>query len=319
MQEREQPGGPRPPGTPGPPGPPGPFATPEEVGPPRPDGLAGATRYADIEFARVMGYRPLRLDLLIPPGAAGPVPVVVWIHGGAFLFGSRREGPSTEAACRALLERGVAVAQVEYRFSGEALFPACLHDVKAAVRWLRRFGEHLGVDGDAIGVWGESAGGHLALFTALNGDDPRLDGTVGVTGCSSDVRAGVAWCPDTDFLALGSGPERAGSPDPTSPEALLIGGATRERREDAAWASPVTHVHAGAAPILLVHGLEDRLLPPQQSELMHEALQAAGAPCALEWVEGADHVLFGVDRDPIAGRSADFLVGHLTSRGGATR
>jgi hypothetical protein len=122
-----------------------------------------------------------------------------------------------------LIERGVAVALVEYRFSGEALFPACLHDVKAAVRWLRQFGEHLGVNGEAIGVWGESAGGHLAAFIALNGNDERLDGTVGVTGCSSDVVAGVAWYPDTDFLALGPGSDRTGSPDPTSPEALLIG------------------------------------------------------------------------------------------------
>jgi acetyl esterase/lipase len=294
------------------PGPPGPFATLDEVGAPRPDALVGGTRYADIEFARVMGYRPLRMDLVLPPVGPGPFPVVVWVHGGAFLFGSRQQGPSTEPACRALLERGVAVAQVEYRFSGEALFPACLHDVKAAVRWLRRFGERFGVNGEAIGVWGESAGGHLALFTALHTDDARLEGTVGVTGCSSRVRAGVAWCPDTDFLALGSGPGRTGSPDPTSPEALLIGGATRDRPEDAAFASPVTHAPAGAAPVLLVHGLEDRLLPPQQSALMHEALHAAGSPCELEWVEGADHVLFGVDRDPIAGRSADFLVRHLT-------
>jgi len=234
---------------------------------------------------------------------------VVWIHGGAFLFGSRLHGAVTEPVCRALIERGVAVALVEYRFSGEALFPACLHDVKASVRWLRQFGQHVGVNGEAIGVWGESAGGHLAAFIALNGNDERLDGTVGVTGCSSDVVAGVAWYADTDFLALG--PDRTGSPDPTSPEALLIGGPTRERREDAAFASPVTHVHAGGAPILLVHGLEDRLLPPEQSALMHEALQTVGATSEVEWIEGADHAFFGVDPDPIADRSADFLVRHL--------
>ena len=179
-----------------------------------------------------MGFRLLRMDLLLPPAPSGPVPVVVWIHGGAFLFGSRLHGAVTEPACRALIERGVAVALVEYRFSGEA-----------------------------IGVWGESAGGHLAAFIALNGNDERLVGTVGVTGCSSDVVAGVAWYPDTDFLALGLGSDRTGSPDPTAPEALLIGGPTRGRREDAAFASPVTHVHPGAAPILRVHGLENGLLP----------------------------------------------------------
>src|SRR5262249_19492071 len=112
-------------------------------------------------------------------------------------------------------------------------------------------------------------------------------------------------------LALGPGTSRVGSPDPTSPEALLIGGPIRDRREDAAFASPVTHVHAGAAPFLLVHGLEDSLLPPEQSALMHEALQAVGASSEVEWIEGADHAFFGVDPDPIACRSADFLVRYL--------
>ena len=296
------------------PGPPRPYAAPDDLAPAVPDASTGGTRYADIEYARVMGYRPLRMDLLLPPAPCGPVPVVVWIHGGAWLFGSRLYGPGTGPACRALIERSVAIALVEYRFSGEALFPACLHDVNAAVRWLRQFGERLGLNGEAIGVWGESSGGHLAAFVALNTSDERLEGTVGVTGCSSHVKAGVAWCPDTDFLALSPDPDpdRTGSPDPTSPEALLIGGPTRDRREEAAFASPVSHVHPGAAPILLVHGLEDDLLPPQQSALMHQALQAAGAPSELEWVKGAGHVFFGADTDPIADRSANFLVRHLT-------
>src|SRR4051812_25418584 len=189
------------------PGPPGPYATPDEIPAPVSD-PSGGTRYPDVEYGRVMGFRPLRMDLVLPVTASGPVPVVVWIHGGAWLFGSRLHGTVTEPVCRALIERGVAVALVEYRFSGEALFPACLHDVKASVRWLRQFGEHVGVNGEAIGVWGESAGGHLAVFTALNGNDERLDGTVGVTACSSDVVAGVGWYPDTDFLALGSGRDR---------------------------------------------------------------------------------------------------------------
>ena len=274
-----------------------------------PDPSTGGTRYADVEYARVMGYRPLRMDLLLPATASGPVPVVVWIHGGAWLFGSRLHGAMTGPACRALMDRGLAVALVEYRFSGEARFPACLHDVKAAVRWLRRFGADVGVDGAAIGVWGESSGGHLAAFVALNGTDERLDGAVGVTGCSSDVTAAVAWYPDTDLLALG--PDGTGWPDPTTPEALLIGGPTRDRREEAAFASPVTHVRAGAAPILLVHGLLDGLIPPQQSALLHEALQAVGATSVLEWVDGADHVLVGVDPGPVAERSADFLARHL--------
>jgi acetyl esterase/lipase len=275
-----------------------------------PDPLTGGPRHGDVEYARVMGYRPLRMDLVLPATTSGPVPVVVWLHGGAWMFGSRLDGPNTETACRALLQRGVAVALVEFRLSGEARFPACLHDAKAAVRWLRRFGAKVGIDGAAIGVWGESSGGHLAAFIGLNGTDERLEGTVGVTGCSSNVAAAVAWCAPTDFLGLG--PDGTGWPDPTTPEALLIGGPTRERRQDAAFASPVSHVRPGAAPMLLVHGLQDGLVPPQQSAVLHQALQAVGATSELEQVEGAEHVLFGVDPDPIAERSADFLARHLS-------
>jgi acetyl esterase/lipase len=282
---------------------------PHEIPPPASDRSTGGTRYADVEYARVMGYRPLRMDLVLPATASSPVPVVVWIHGGAWLFGSRLHGAVTEPACRALMDRGIAVALVEYRFSGEARFPACLHDIKAAVRWLRQYGASVGVNGEGIGVWGESAGGHLAAFIAMNGTDERLNGTVGVTGCSSNVAAAVAWYPSTDFLAMG--PDGTGWPDPTTPEALLIGGPTRERRQDAAFASPVSHVRPRAAPILLVHGLQDDLIPPQQSALLHEALRAVGATSELEWIEGAEHVFFGVDPGPIAERSADFLARHL--------
>jgi acetyl esterase/lipase len=226
-----------------------------------------------------------------------------------WLFGSRLEGPGTGSACRALIERGVAVAQVEYRFSGEISFPGCLHDVKAAVRWLRRFGPQLGLNGEAIGVWGESSGGHLAALVAMNRTDEQLDGPVGVPDGPSTVTAAVAWCPVTDILALG--PDGAGSDDPRSPEALLVGGPTGQQRQAAAFASPITHVSGAAAPLLLVHGLEDALVPPRQSVLLHEALVQVGAVTELDLVEGAGHVLFGVDVDPIADRSADFLVRHL--------
>lgn len=288
------------------PRPPGPFASPAELAPPVIDPVSGGTRYAEIEYARVWGYRPLRMDLVLPRGA-GPVPVVLWVHGGMWLFGSRRDGPRASSVCRALLERGVAVAQVEYRFSGEILFPGCLHDVKAAVRWLRRFGPQLGVDGEVIGIWGESSGGHLAALVAMNAAE--VDGTVGVPDGSSTVGAAVAWCPVTDILALG--PDGAGSDDPSSPEALLIGGPTGQLSEAATAASPISYVSAEAAPLLLVHGLDDQLVPPQQSVLLHEALRRVGAVSELDQVESAGHVLYGVDVDPIADRSADFLVRHL--------
>jgi acetyl esterase/lipase len=293
------------------------FHTPDQLRPPVTD-AQGAKTYYDIEFATVPGYRPLRLDLRVPAGT-GPAPVVVFLHGGGFCFGSRLHGPVSEAIWRALLDRGIAVAAAEYRLSGEAIFPACLHDVKAAVRWLRKFGAGLGVRPNRIGAWGESAGGHLAAFLGLNSTYEPLNGKVGVGDVGSGVRAAVAWYPPTDFLAMDE-QAPAGSEmwhnDADSPESRLIGGALRENREAATFASPVRHASATAAPILLVHGQQDRHVPYQQSALLKDALEAAGAKVRLELVPDAGHLFAGVDIAPIIGLSADFLAAELGEAAG---
>src|SRR5262249_33661207 len=141
-------------------------------------------------------------------------------------------------------------------------------------------------------------------FLGLNNTDESLNGSVGVTDVGADVQATVAWFPPTDFLAMD---QHA----PDSPEALLIGGAVQEQPDAARFASPVSHVSAAAAPMLLVHGLADRLVPYQQSVSLKEALDKAGTQAALELIPDADHVFEGVDAAPIISRSADFLAGHL--------
>jgi acetyl esterase/lipase len=288
------------------------FDTPDRLRPPVTD-ADGTKAYYDIEFGSVPGYRPLRLDLRVPAGP-GPVPVVVFLHGGGFSFGSRLRGPVSEAIWRALLDRGIAVASAEYRLSGEAIFPACLHDVKAAVRWLRKFGAGLGVRAHAIGAWGESAGGHLAAFLGLNNTYEPLNGRVGAFDVSADVQVAVAWYPPTDFLAMDD-QSPAGSlishDDEDSPESRLVGGPLRENREAARFASPVSHVSAKAAPILLVHGLKDCNVPYQQSVVLKDALDAAGAQARLELIPGAGHAFTGVDIAPVVELSADFLAAEL--------
>jgi acetyl esterase/lipase len=224
---------------------------------------SGTTIHRDIEVAAPLGFRPLRMDLARPP-VDQPVPVVVYIHGGAFMFGSRLRGAVYEPIQSSLLRRGLAVAAVEYRLSGEAQFPACLHDVKAAVRWLRRFGPELGTRPDAVGAWGESAGAHLAAFLALNSTDPSLNGTLGVPEVSADM-----------------------------------------------FASPVSHVGPGAAPMLLVHGLADNTVPYPQSVALQRALQRVGGDVPLTAVAGAGHVFHGVDVAPIAEESAAYLAERL--------
>jgi acetyl esterase/lipase len=285
--------------------------TPEALRSRVPD-VVGVRALCDIEYAMVTGYRPLRMDLFIPSSDAA-VPVVAYIHGGAFRMGSKRLGMVNEPIWEALLGAGFAVAAIEYRLSYEALFPACVNDAHAAVRWLRTYGEQLGIRPDAISAWGESAGAHIALFLGSRTRDERLLGNDGVTGVDSSVSAVVAWYPPTDFLRLteqtGAQPG-SGADSANSPESELIGVALRYDPELAAYASPITHITANSAPTLLVHGDADRLVPHQQSVSYCDALTAAGVSAELDLVPDGGHGFRGTDRAPLVARSVDFLRRH---------
>jgi acetyl esterase/lipase len=250
-----------------------------------------------VPFAALPGVRPLELDLHLPAAGAAPPPVVVFLHGGGWRLGTRHTaGPMYREAAptpfQRLAQAGVAVASVDYRLSGEATWPAQLHDAKAAVRWLRSRAGELGVDGDRVAAWGESAGGHLAALLGLTGDDAALEGDVGVTGPSSTVAAVVAWYPPTDVRAVatdtGTDPH-----DPGTREAQLLGAPVPDVPGAAAQASPVTHVSPAAPPFLLLHGAADRFVPCVQSERLYDALLEAGVEVELDVFEGADHMWLG--------------------------
>ncbi|WP_410817476.1 alpha/beta hydrolase fold domain-containing protein [Micromonospora sp. 050-3] len=251
--------------------------------------------HRDIVVNEVPGYRPLTLDLVVPVDAAHPVPVLVWIHGGAWLFGSPKhpadwlmEADPFTAAIRA----GFAVASAQYRLSGEAHFPAQLDDVKAAVRWLRRQGDTVGVDRERIVVWGESAGGHLASMVALTGNDQD----------DTRVQAAACWYAPSNLLTMQSQAHPSGTIDhdaADSPESLLIGGAVAENPGLGRAASPISYVTEQAPPMLLIHGDQDLLVPVGQSEELAAALTAVGAEVELSVVQGAEHCFVGVPLDPL--------------------
>jgi acetyl esterase/lipase len=273
----------------------------------------GALHYSGITYAVAFGFRPLQLDLWVPPRPE-PAPLVVWIHGGGFMFGDRRHLPETlrpNQVFTALLDAGLAVATIDYRHALEAPFPAQLHDAKAAVRYLRAHADELGICTERIGVMGESAGGHIAALVGLTAHRPDLEGTNGVVGPSSAVDVVVDWYGPADLTTMPRKrlpPQIAARLPPevvAPPEEHLTRGLEGAAYADA---SPITHVTPDAPPFLLVHGTADWLVPFAQSEQLEAALTAAGVPVRLVPIEGAQHIFDGHDDvDAVVQLSVDHL------------
>ncbi|MBP1133790.1 acetyl esterase/lipase [Arthrobacter sp. PvP023] len=292
--------------------------TPEEVS-------ANSLVHRELSYAIAVGFRRLAMDIWLPRTAPGPVPVVVWIHGGAFQLGDRRELPPTfarDSVFRLLNEAGIACATVDYRHALEAPFPAQLHDLKAAVRYLREHADALGIDPDRVGTWGESAGGHLAALLGVTGTREDLEGGLGVQGHSSAVSAvvdfyGVSSLPDMPPMDMPSGPMSGAlvaalPPGMTmEPGPMLVGGTADPALLAAA--SPLGHVTADAPPFLLIHGDSDGLVPLSQSELLAAALTDAGVRNELVTIRGGDHCFFFAEDqlDGILSMAVDYFVREL--------
>ena len=218
-------------------------------------------------------------DLYVPKSDK-PLPLVIWIHGGGWQNGNKGGGPAM-----ALLEQGFAVATINYRLSGDAIFPAQIHDCKAAVRHLRGNAKEYGIDPERFGVWGSSAGGHLVALVGTSGDVKELEGNVGdFTNVSSRVQAVCDWFGPTDFLKM-----RGRHDDAGSPESKLIGGPIQENKDLVAKANPITYVSADDPAFLIQHGDKDPAVPYNQSELLRDALEKAKVPVTLVCIEGEGH------------------------------
>ncbi|HSH92807.1 MAG TPA: alpha/beta hydrolase [Roseimicrobium sp.] len=238
----------------------------------------------DIEYARI-GSHSLKLDLYTPRVVTKPMPVLVWIHGGAWKSGSKDFCPLAFLA-----KDGMAVVSIEYRLSTEAQFPAPLHDCKGAIRWLRANASRLQIDPDHVGVFGASAGGHYAALLGTTGEMLSMEGDVGGnTGQSSRVQAVVAFYPPTDLDRLVVKPEWRVSP--VSDVARLIGGPIVDNLDKVARANPINYVTPGSAPFFLLHGDRDKLVPVEQSRLLYAALQKAGVPATLRIIPGKGHAI----------------------------
>jgi acetyl esterase/lipase len=246
---------------------------------PQPKLPEGTKVHRDLEYVKG-GHERQRLDLYLPEKADKPLPVILWVHGGAWLTGSKDSG----GPALPFVSKGYAVASINYRLSQHAKFPAQIEDCKAAIRWLRANAKTYNLDPDHIGVWGASAGGHLVALLGTSGDVPELEGKEGATDQSSRVEAVVDWFGPSDVTKMG------GSHDgPDSPEAKLLGGPVQENKDKAARANPIAYVSKDDPPFLILHGDKDTSVPFTQSELLEEALRKAGVDVTLRPVKGAGH------------------------------
>jgi len=267
--------------------------------------------YRDVVFAQPIGYRPLLLDLYLPV-ADDAVPVVVCIYGGGFAMGSHKTDPLGVYLTERLIAEGIAVARPQYRHSREASFPAPVHDVKAAVRWLRHQASPLGIDTARVGAWGSSSGGYLSTMLAVAGDIPELEGAVGFHGPGSAIQAAVAWSAPVNIGRLPKPP--AGSPFHklgVDPHDWLLGGPVGDHQDLARSASTSTYVSASASPLMVVHGDADSGIPIDQSEELVAAYELAGAVIDFRRIHGADHFFDDQTRAAQATAGISFLRDHL--------
>jgi len=235
-----------------------------------------------------------------------PLPAIVYIHGGGWSQGSKEIGGPYSAM---LASGGYFTASINYRLVQHARFPACMNDVKAAIRFLRANAEELGIDPNRIGVWGHSAGGHLSAYLGTTGNAPEAHGDV---GAHDDTAAHVACVVDffgpADLSTLFNRRGRGGGGIDRVRRGLF-GDAERDSIAQTLRASsPQTYVDSADPPFLIIHGTEDDLVPIDQSRAFHAALKAAGVASELVEVDGAGHGI----RDPeVLLKTAAFFDAHL--------
>ena len=275
--------------------------------PQRGGGGAAVRRVIDQPYADTDNPRQ-RLDLYLPirgRANAKPLPLVVFIHGGGWQNGNKQG----VGIVRELISRGkFAVVSIGYRLTDEAMWPAQIHDCKAAIRWLRAHAEEYGYDAARIAVMGPSAGGHLV---AMLGTSAGVDALEGELGNHLDVSSAVHCVVDlygpSDLLTMGGFHDR-----PDSPEAKLVGGPVQEKQDVARAASPITYVSAEDPPFLIIHGTDDRVVPFEQSVALDAALDAAGVSSTLVPVTGGGHG--GFNTPAVPQRIDAFLGMHLQDR-----
>ena len=241
--------------------------------------------HLDLVYA-IHGDQKMKLDLYVPEGD-GLFPMIVWIHGGGWIRGDKNN-------CRPLnfgyCQNGYATASLSYRFSDVAPFPAQIEDCKAAIRWLKAHAKEYHLDPNRIGVWGESAGGHLSCLLGVTGKIKKFD--VGNhLDQTSEIHAVCNYFGPTNLLTGFDGldPNSNVTKGVVGMYNSLLGGPMETKTEVAKEASSTTYVDQNAAPFLHIHGTVDLLVPVEQAEMLHDKLRQANAWSRLIILPQAGH------------------------------
>jgi acetyl esterase/lipase len=252
--------------------------------------ISTGSTITDVAYASTSSAQ--KMDIYIPEGT-GPFPVVVLIHGGAFMMGDK-SGEASNAA--ALVANGIAAASINYRLSGEAKYPAQIQDCKAAVRFLRANATKYNLNPDKIGSWGASAGGNLSSLLGTTSGVSELEGaSLGNSGFSSKVIASVDWFGPINFLTMDAEATALGFSITTnssaSPESKLIGAAVQTVPDLVAKANPTTYITSDDAAFFIQVGSIDRNIPYTQSLNFYNALKTVkgSADVSYELLDGAGH------------------------------
>lgn len=267
--------------------------------------VMGQSLKGDLEYGRV-GEQSLKLDLHLP-GTKSP-PLIVYVHGGAWRAGSKSEVPIIK-----LLDQGFAIASIDYRLSTQAVFPAQVYDIKAAIRFLRANAGKYHISAKRIGIIGSSAGGHLAALVGVSNGNRELEGNTGEHfDQSSDAQCIVSLYGASNLESILSQSTEFGLKMRVPALRLLLGGLPTEKVELARLASPVAHLDRNDPPLLLVHGDADPQMPIQQSEELVAACRKFKLPVQFITLVGAKHGGPEFYDEKRIALMADFLNKHLS-------
>ncbi len=266
------------------------FASSLAAAEPRPSNVpTGVIAHRDLAYV-TQGHARQKLDLYLPENTDAPVPLIIWVHGGGWANGDKAGCPPLRSG---YVKLGYAVASINYRLSGYAIFPAQIEDCKAAIRWLRAHAKNYRINPDRFGVWGSSAGGHLVALLGATGRTKEFD--VGEhLDYSSAVQAVCDYFGPTDILQMDAHAlpgAKLKHDSPNSPEARLVGGPIQQAPYAAlaARVNPIAYLSADAPAYLIVHGDRDAAVPHHQSELLFAALKQNGVPVRFHTIKGAGH------------------------------